>query len=255
MDGQEFSGRVIMVTGAASGLGRAAATRLAQGGAALALADRDAAGLDTLTADLKADILALPFDVGNEEAWPDAMARIAARWGRLDALVNAAGISHPRGPVEALDTPTWCHVLNVNLEGSFLGCKHAVLAMRETGGAIVNIASILAEVADGGLPAYCASKGGVVQLTRSVALHCGTRGYRIRCNAVSPGYIDTPMNAAFDGTSPESRTRRTAMEALHPLGRFGTPGEIAELICFLVGDGASFATGAVFTADGGYTAA
>lgn len=244
-----------MVTGAASGLGRETALCLSRAGAAVVIADRDPADLDALAGALEGDCLAVVIDVGEEAAWPDAMARVDARWGRLDGMVNAAGISHPRGPVEELDTATWRRVLNVNLEGTFLGCKHAVLAMRQSGGAIVNLASILGEVADGGLAAYCASKGGVVQLTRNVALHCGTRGYRIRCNAVSPGYIDTPMNAAFAGDDPAAQARRAAMTALHPLGRFGTPGEIAELVVFLLGDDSSFATGAVFTADGGYTAA
>jgi len=254
----ELAGRVAMVTGAASGIGRATAMALAHAGAAVALADTDRAGLDDAAAAIGAvggDQIALLLDVGDETAWPTAMAQVVDRWGRLDAMVNAAGISHRRGPVEDLDTATWRRVLTVNLEGTFLGCKHAVLAMRGHGGTIVNLASILGETADGGLPAYCASKGGVIQLTRSVALHCGTRGYGIRCNAVSPGYIETPMNAAFSGDTPDAVARRAQMEARHPLGRFGTAGEIAELVLFLIGDGSSFATGAVFTADGGYTAA
>jgi len=240
-----------MVTAAASGVGRACAARLAAAGAAVALVDADGAAARSAARDIAGDVIAVQLDVSEETAWPAAMAAVASRWQRLDIMVNSAAVAKSAAhDLEDFPSADWRRVMAINLEGTLLGCRHAVLAMKHQGcGSIVNVAAVLGEVGGGAFPAWSASTGGIVQLTRSVALHCGSRGYAIRCNAVTASGLAGPMTVGA-----------LADTVLHdePLARApdepGSTRDVAELVVYLAGDDSSFATGAVFSVGHEYPA-
>jgi NAD(P)-dependent dehydrogenase (short-subunit alcohol dehydrogenase family) len=239
----EFAGRRALVTGAGSGIGAAVARRLAAGGASVVLADVRRDGIAALAAELGGDAEPLLLDVRDEEAVAPAVAG-------LDVLANVAGIGSTQS---APDTPleVWEDVFAVNARGTFLTCKHAIPDMASRGGgAIVNVASVAALVGLRNRAAYCASKGAVVALTRALAVDHVGEG--IRVNAVCPGTVDSPWVRRLVEEVGESLD---ALRARQPLGRLGTPEEIAEAVVYLASDRAGFVTGSVLTIDGGLTAA
>lgn len=248
------AGKIALVTGGASGIGRAACLALAEQGATVIAADVDAAGAAE-TAGRAGDAGEwVRLDVTDEAAWSNVLDGVFARHGRLDVLVNNAGIA-VNGSIEDTSLEDWRRVHAVNAEGPFLGCKHGVRVMKETGGgAIVNVSSIAGIVGAPNLAAYCSSKGAVRLLTKSVALHCARKGYGIRCNSVHPSYADTPMVDAMVARHRDPGRYRSALEGASPLGRLASAEDVAAAILFLASDDSAFQTGAEIVVDGGVTA-
>ncbi len=250
-----LTGKVALVTGAASGIGAAAARRLAQDGAAVLLTDVDLAGED-VAASIAAAGGQAQFrlhDVTSHPDWAAAVEHAMQDFGRLDILVNNAGISGGRNELMDHSFDAWRQIIGVNLDGVFLGLRHAGPRLAASGGgSVINVSSILGKVGLSGAAAYCASKGGVTLLTKAAALEWAPLG--IRVNSVHPGFIDTPLVANALAQREDGNEMRVALMGAHPLGRFGVPKEIGDAIAFLASDEASFITGAELCVDGGYTA-
>ncbi len=246
--------KVALVTGAASGIGRRCAQRFVEEGARVAMTDIDREGLAAAAAPLGAAACAIGHDVASEADWEAAVAAATTAFGRLSILVNSAGSGHAAS-IEDTTFEDWRRAMAVNADGTFLGCRAGVAAMKETGGAIVNLSSVSGLVGGHNLAAYNASKGAVRLLTKSVALHCARKGYGIRCNSVHPAFIDTPMVEALIARSRDPASARARLEAQIPLRRLGQAGEVADMIVYLASDEAAFVTGTEFVIDGGLTAA
>jgi NAD(P)-dependent dehydrogenase (short-subunit alcohol dehydrogenase family) len=237
---RNLGGKIVLVTGAAGGIGSTicAAVR--------------AAGGTALASDLEghADIA---LDVTSEDDWRRTHDDIAREHGRLDGLVNAAGIV-VLGTVEEVDLATWKRVLAINLDGTFLGCKYAMPLLRQYGGSIVNLSSVSGLIGGHNLAAYNASKGGVSLLTKSVALHGARLRPPVRCNAVCPAFIEGPMVDYTIASAKNPDRAREKFAADIPLGRLGRPEEVAALAVYLLSDASGFITGADYPIDGGLTA-
>ncbi|HEV2311436.1 MAG TPA: glucose 1-dehydrogenase [Acidimicrobiia bacterium] len=249
-DGASFEGRAALVTGGASGLGEAAVGLLAGAGARVVVADRDAERGEAVVDAVRADGGEAVFqatDVTREADVAAAVARVLDTYGRLDAAINNAGTTGPSAPTADYSLEDWNRVLALNLTGVFLGLKHEIPPMvAQGGGAIVNTSSGAGLVGFAGLPAYVASKHGVVGLTRAAALEYVKAGVRI--NAVCPGSTRTPMLEGFMGGDPAIER---AMASSAPIGRLARPVEIAEAMVWLLSDAASFVVGHAFAVDGG----
>ncbi|GGN58662.1 dehydrogenase [Novosphingobium indicum] len=245
-----IEGKVALVTGAASGLGDAIVRRFAAEGAAVVLADIDADNGQALAKEMGPNAAFVVLDVTMEDQWISAFEEIDARHGRLDVLVNCAGIT-TYGSVEEVTLDAFRHELDVDLLGPFLGCKHAVPLMRRTGGSVINIASMASIRAEHYLVAYNAAKAGVTHMTKSVALHYAKAGTGIRCNSVHPGVIHTPILDKVLAQAEDPDALYAEWLALHPVGRIGKPEEVAALCLYLASDESAFATGAEFVLDGG----
>jgi NAD(P)-dependent dehydrogenase (short-subunit alcohol dehydrogenase family) len=248
-----IEGRIALVTGAASGLGEAIARRFVAEGAAVVLADIDAAGGRALADELGEGASFVTLDVSQEDQWAAAMRHAEACHGRLDVLVNCAGITTV-GTVEDLALDGFRHELDVDLVGPFLGCKHAIPLLKQAageGGSVINIASMASIRAEDYLVAYNAAKAGVTHMTKSVALHYAKAGYGIRCNSVHPGVIKTAILDKVLAQSDDPERLYAEWLKLHPIGRIGRPDEVAGLCLYLASDESAFATGAEFVLDGG----
>jgi 3(or 17)beta-hydroxysteroid dehydrogenase len=237
-----LEGKIVLVTGAAGAIGSAIAHAVTEQGGVGITSDLAGRG--------PADHV---LDVTSEADWQRAIAAIEASGGRLDGLVNAAGIV-AIGSVEDTDFATWRRVMAINLDGTFLGCKYGMPLLRRAGGSIVNISSVSGLVGGHNLAAYNASKGGVRLLTKSVALHGARQKPPVRCNSVHPAFIEGPLVDGIIAQSRDPSTARERLSATVPLGRFGTPTEAAELCIYLLSDESTFVTGAEFVLDGGLTA-
>lgn len=249
-----LEGKAAFITGGASGLGRAMAVAFAAEGAKVAIADIDRKRGREVAEAIGKNALFLEHDVTSEAQWIANLAEAVGHFGRLDTLVNNAGIG-VRGNVETTSLADWRRVNAVNLDGPFLGCKHAIpLIAKAGGGAIINISSVAGLIGARDSAAYCASKGGVRLLTKSVALHCAHRRNGVRCNSIHPVYTDTPMVEQMLAESRQPEKMLDAMKAMIPLGRLGTPEELAAMAVYLASDEARFVTGTEFVFDGGYTA-
>jgi len=249
-----LAGKVALITGGASGIGAACATRFAAQGARVVVTDVQ----DGEAVARAADGVFLRHDVTDEAQWTAAVDHAMRAYGRLDIVVNNAGVFTP-APIEDLDLEVWNRVLAVNLTGVMLGCKHGIRAMKANpggpSGAIVNVSSITGFIGLASSAAYTASKGGVRLLTKSVAVHCARAYGKIRCNSLHPGVIDTPMNQAAFDASGDPDGMRAMFSGLQPLGRMASADEMADCALFLASDEASFVTGTELLADGGWLAA
>ena len=254
VNSQRLAGKAALVTGGASGIGLAAARRFVAEGARVAITDRDEEFGAAAVREIGEDAFFIRHDVTSEADWEAAMGESVSRYGGVDIVLNSAGIFR-FGNVEDTTLEEWRQTIAVNLDGTFLGCREAVRAMRERGGSIVNMSSVSGLVGDPDNAAYDASKGGVRLLTKSVALYCAKQGYPIRCNSVHPGGIDTPMVRSYFAARPDPDAEKSAWLRQSPIGRLGKAEEIASLILYLASDESSFVTGSEFTIDGGSTAA
>jgi NAD(P)-dependent dehydrogenase (short-subunit alcohol dehydrogenase family) len=251
--------KVVLVSGGASGIGAATARLVVREGGKAVLADRDEAKGRALAGELGDAAHFVALDVTDEAAWNKAVAATVEKFGGLHGLLNAAGVG-VRNSIEDCTLADYRRVNDINGLGTFLGCKAAIAAMKQSamthvgGGSIVNISSVLGLRGASYAMAYCASKGAVRLLTKHVALHCAQMKYNIRCNSVHPGYIDTPMIAPRLDQPIGNMSGRQWLEELHPLGRLGRAEEVAAMILFLLSDESSFSTGSEFVCDGGLTA-
>jgi len=237
-------GKTALVTGAARGIGLAIATRLAADGLRVALLDQDRAAVEAAAAGLGAGALALAADVTRAAEVDGAIARIERDWGRLDVLVNNAGITGRSFPIWELTDEDWQRVIDVDLTSVFLCCRAAVKVMlRQGGGRIVNIASIAGKEGNPTLVPYSTAKAGVIGLTKALAKEVATRG--ILVNAVAPAVIGTELLKQMETSTVELLISKI------PMGRVGTPEEVAALVAWLASDQCTFSTGAVYDLSGG----
>jgi meso-butanediol dehydrogenase / (S,S)-butanediol dehydrogenase / diacetyl reductase len=244
-------GKVALVTGGGSGIGRAVCTRLAEEGAEVVVTSRTEEHVEAVAREVGEGALALTLDVADRSSVARGVERVVERFGRVDVLSNNAGIELPHGPA-VVDTTDdeWEQIMRVNVTGSFLVCREALPHM-PSGGAIVNMASINSYIAWPNDTAYTTSKGALLQFTRALALEVAPRGIRVNC--VCPGIIDTPLTDSFLELADDADALRREYEAVSPFNRMGTPREVADAVLFLASDESSFVTGAALVVDGGTT--
>ncbi|HKN93429.1 MAG TPA: SDR family oxidoreductase [Thermoleophilaceae bacterium] len=247
-----MEGRACVVTGAGSGIGRAIAVRLAEEGGRVVCADVDAASVEQTASEIGGAASALRIDVSDPAQVQTMVQQCVDTHGRIDVLVNNAGVNIP-GVLHEVPDEVIDRTLAVNVKGPIYGCRAAIPHMLEQGGgSIVNISSVNGIVSEPFLSVYSASKGAVVMLTKGVALDYAKQN--IRCNAICPGWVDTPINYAHAEMLGGLQHVYDTIDSFQPIGRPGRPEEIANVALFLASDEASFMTGAIVSADGGMTA-
>ena len=241
-----LSGKTALVTGGASGLGEAIAQRYVAEGARVIIADIDLTAGPALAESLGQAASFVKLDVSLAADWAAALAAVEG----LDILVNNAGIT-THGSIEDVTLEQFRHEFEVDVIGVFLGCQAGVTKMKQHGGSIINMSSLCGVRAQGDLLAYNGAKAAVTHMTKSVALHCATKGYGIRCNSVHPGVIRTAMLDKVLGQVPNPDEVYAGWVSTHPIGRIGTPEEIAAIAVYLGSDESGFTTGGEFRIDGG----
>lgn len=251
-----LQGKVALITGAASGLGAESARRMSEEGARVILTDVSAEAGTDVADQIQArggEAVFMAHDVTSEAAWAEVAARGMEAFGRIDVLLNSAGVGGGE-PILETTYESWRRVIAINLDGTFLGMHVVAPIMAKAGsGSIINISSILGKVGSPGAPAYCASKGGVLMLTKATALELAPLGVRV--NSIHPGFIDTPMVSNALHEAENGNEMRDMIISRHAMGRLGRPREIADGVVFLASDESSFMTGSELVIDGGYTAA
>lgn len=249
----ELEERVAIVTGGAKGVGRGCAEALAAAGARVVIADVDtAAGPETAEAIARSGATAMfvETDVRQMAAVEAMIATTVQRWGQLDVLVNNAGDHNSKGLLECSEED-WDYILDLNLKSVFLCSKAAFPALSQSRGAIVNIGSMVGLIGQPNSVAYTASKGGIISMTRSLALDVAAHGIRVNC--ICPGFVETPLLQRYLEMQPNPQELRQEWEAMHPLARLGTPADIGQAVRFLASDAASFITGTILPVEGGVT--
>ncbi|WP_454737298.1 SDR family oxidoreductase [Cupriavidus necator] len=246
---QRTEGKIAIVTGAASGVGKEDALLLASEGARVVLTDVNEEAGHALAREIGDAAIFVPHDIASEAGWQQVMARTQQHFGAPSVLVNNAAVL-ALGSVEDTTLEQWQRMLRINADGYFLGCKYGVAAMKAGGGSIVNMSSVAALGGMGAFCAYSASKGAVAALTRSVAGHCKQAGYKIRCNSIHPDGILTPMTAAF---LPGGATAMPEVEGMDPMSRMCHPRDVANLVLFLASDESRFINGAELRIDNAQT--
>jgi 3(or 17)beta-hydroxysteroid dehydrogenase len=248
-------GKVAIITGGASGFGAATARLLVREGAAVVATDKNLKGVEALQRELGNRFTAMAHDVTKESDWARVVADTMERHGRIDILMNNAGVFGSGAPqdIENISFEEWRFVNDVNMDGVFLGCRAVIPAMAKSGGgSIVNISSTAGIRATAHIVAYGASKGAVRQLTKSVAQHCGRKGYKIRCNSIHPGMVRTPLGeAVLQHRWGDLETGAAERLKSIPLGEFGTVEDIANATLFLASDESRYITGTEILIDGG----
>lgn len=248
------SNKVALITGGASGLGKATAILMAKEGAKVAIADRNLDGARAVADEIGKDAIAISLDVTSEQQWIAALDVVDAAFGKLNVMVHSAGVGVLKN-VEDITVEEWHFVHNVNLHGPFLGIKHGLKRMRpHAPGSIVIISSVSGIIAGHNMSAYNTSKAAARMLAKTTALHCAKRKYDIRCNSVHPTFIDTPMVQEMIVSGGDPNAVRQKLESQVPLGRLGEPNDVANCILYLSSDESKFVTGAEFVIDGGITA-
>ena len=250
--------KVAIVTGGASGLGKSSAILLAREGAKIVVTDIDEEDGKKVVQQIKAnggEAIFIKQDVSKEDEWKNVIETTLKTFGKLHILANSAGIGLG-GTVEEVTLEDWKNLIDVNLNGTFLGTQYGIKGMKETGegGSIINFSSIEGLIGDPNLPAYNASKGGVTIFTKSAALHCARQGYGIRVNSIHPAYIWTPMVENFLKAQGNVEEGKKQLESLHPVGHLGEPDDIGYGVVYLASDESKFMTGSELVIDGGYTA-
>ena len=247
--------QVAIVTGAASGIGAASARLFAAEGARLALVDQDKEGLGQVAADIEAaggSAIIIPADVSSDAEARAGVDRVIEKWGRIDVLMTAAGLS-TGGTVDTIEEAAWDRTFAVNVKGTYLWIHYAIQPMiAAKSGAIVTVGSQLAQASPGKNAAYVASKGAIASFTKTIAVDHAAQG--IRVNALMPGVIDTPMPAKSLKRYADPDAMRAYWKQRHPMGRIGRPEEVARAALFLASDDSSFVTGTLLFIDGGWTA-
>ena len=253
-----LTGKKAIISGGASGIGAASAKHFIAEGAQLVIGDINVEKGQAIAARYGDELGFVELDVTSPDSWDAAMAYASEQMGGLTTVINSAGVSIPI-PIENLSLEDFRHTMAINLDGTFLGTKAGIKALKDVeGSSIVNVASTLGHRGGSFVPAYCASKAGVLNLTRACALHCSENAYKVRVNTISPGAIHTEMvdgyiNAALaEGGTAEAVIGGFA--ALHPMNRLGTPDEAAHAIVYLASDESAYSTGIDIPVDGGYLA-
>jgi NAD(P)-dependent dehydrogenase (short-subunit alcohol dehydrogenase family) len=247
-NGKKLEGKVALVTGAGSGIGEAVARRFADQGATVIVVDINDVPAKQVAADIGASAYPEVADVGDAESMQALIDRVMAEHGRLDIAVNNAGIGGASAPIGEYPLDSWRQVMSVNLDGVFYSMRSEIPAMlKNGGGSIINMGSVLSSVGFAQSGAYVAAKHGLIGLTKTAAIEYSKDGVRV--NAVGPGFIETPLLK-----TPEAAEIVAGVKALHPIGRLGQPEEVANVVTFLASDEASFVSGSYYTVDGAFTA-